>query len=150
VASLKRWETKDPLAVKLAAVTQTLEATGELSFKLVLKEPFGLVIDALAKPSGQVPFIIPERIASTDPNKQIEEIIGSGPFKFEKADFQPGVKAVYTRFKDYLPRSEPPSNLAGGKVVHIDRVEWTAIPDNNIAVAALNAGEVDMFEAPPI
>ncbi|HEX7927856.1 MAG TPA: ABC transporter substrate-binding protein [bacterium] len=150
VASLKRWETKDPLAVKLAAVTKSLEATGELSFTLVLKEPFGLVLDALAKPSGQVPFMMPERLAATDPNKQVEEIIGSGPYKFEKAEFQPGVKAVYTRFKEYVPRSEPTNNLAGGKVAHLDRVEWVVIPDNNTAVAALNAGEVDIFEAPPV
>jgi peptide/nickel transport system substrate-binding protein len=150
VASLRRWQTKDPLAIKLASMTKSLEATGELTFKLELKEPFGLVLDALAKPSGQVPFMMPERQAATDPNKQVEEIIGSGPFKFVKEEFQPGVKAVYTRFKDYRPRSEPPDNLAGGKVANVERIEWVVIPDNNTAAAALNAGEVDMYEAPPV
>jgi peptide/nickel transport system substrate-binding protein len=150
VASLKRWELKGPIGIKLAAVTQSLEATGELVFTLVLKEPFGLVLDALAKPSGEVPFIIPERLAATDPSKQIEDYTGSGPFKFVREEFQPGAKSVYVRFADYLPRAEPPNNLSGGKVVHVDRVEWVAIPDNNTAAAALNAGEVDMYESPPV
>jgi hypothetical protein len=47
---------------------------------LTLKEPFGLVIDALGKPSSNVPFMMPERIAKTDPNQQITDATGSGPW----------------------------------------------------------------------
>ena len=36
---------------------------------------------------------------------------------------------VYDKFKDYKPRAEPPSGLSGGKVVHVDRVEWLNITD---------------------
>ena len=43
---------------------------------------------------------------------------------FVKEEFNPGSKAVYVKFTDYLPRKEPPSLLAGGKVVKVDRVEW--------------------------
>ena len=39
--------------------------------------------------------------------------------------------------------------LAGGKVVKVDRVEWLAISDQQQAVNALLAGEIDYIEAPP-
>jgi peptide/nickel transport system substrate-binding protein len=40
--------------------------------------------------------------------------------------------------------------LAGGKVVKVDRVEWYYVPNKSTAMAALNAGEYDFYEAPSI
>ncbi|SVB13957.1 uncharacterized protein METZ01_LOCUS166811, partial [marine metagenome] len=57
-------------------------------------------------------------------------------------------KVVYEKFADYVPRSEPASAAAGGKVANFDRVEWLYIPDQNSAMNALINGEVDYFEAP--
>ena len=37
--------------------------------------------------------------------------------------------SIYDKFKDYKPRAEPASGLSGGKVVHVDRVEWHNITD---------------------
>ena len=70
-----------------------------------------------AKPSSNVPFIMPERIAKTDASTNITEAIGSGPFKFVKEEWVPGSKVVYVKNTDYVPRKEPPSWAAGGKVV---------------------------------
>ena len=150
VASIKRWGARDSMGRKLMDFTASMEAVSANTFVINLKEPFGLVLDALAKPSSNVPFIMPERVAMTDPNKQIEDFTGSGPFVFVKEEFNPGSKAVYTKFKDYVPRKEPASLLAGGKVVKVDRVEWIYMPDANTAVAAMNAGEMDYYENPPI
>ena len=58
----------------------------------------------------------------------------------------PGSKVVYVKNTDYVPRKEPPSMGAGGKVVKVDRVEWIYIPDSATAAAALIAGEVDWWE----
>ena len=93
---------------------------------------------------------MPERLAKTDPYQQITEMVGSGPFKFVKEEFQPGNKAVYVKNTDYVPRSEPPSWASGGKVVKVDRVEWLVVPDHATAAAALNSGEVDWWENPPL
>src|SRR5690606_35393397 len=60
----------------------------------------------------------------------------------------PGDRAVYVKFDKYKPRSEPPSGLAGGKVVKVDRMEWIAMPEQQTAVNALVAGEIDMIEQP--
>ena len=72
-----------------------------------------------------------------------------GPFKFVKEEWVPGSKVVYVKNTDYVPRKEPPSWAAGGKVVKVDRVEWIYIPDSATAAAALNAGEVDWWEQLP-
>jgi peptide/nickel transport system substrate-binding protein len=77
----------------------------------------------------------------------IDDYIGSGPFKFNKAEWVPGAKAVFEKFADYQPRPEPNSWLSGGKRVHFDRVEWLVM-DPATAAAALQNGEVDWVETP--
>ncbi len=115
VASLKRWGARDGMGQKLMEFTASLKATDAKTITLKLKEAYGLVLESIGKPSSVVPFMMPKRLAETPPDKAIPEQIGSGPFKFEQAEFQPGVRAVYVKNKDYVPRSEPPSWTAGGK-----------------------------------
>ena len=112
-----------------------------------LKSPTGLVLLGLGKPSSNVPFMMPKRVAETDPNTQISDFTGSGPFVFKRDEWKPGDKTVYVKFDKYKPRSEPASGFAGGKVVKVDRVEWRAISDHQQAVNALLAGEIDFIEA---
>ena len=150
VASLKRWGKNDGMGQKLMEYTASLEATDAKTIVLKLKEPYGLVLESIAKPSSYVPFMMPKRLAETHADQQITEQIGSGPFKFVKTEFQPGVKAVYEKNPDYVPRKEPPSWTAGGKVAKVDRVEWIAMPDAQTAVNALQSGEIDFMETVPI
>src|SRR5216117_258553 len=134
----------------MAESTESWTAVNDKTFILKLKKPFPLTLEALAKPSSNVPFIMPERIAKTDASTNITEPIGSGPFKFVKEEWVPGSKVVYVKNTDYVPRKEPPSWAAGGKVVKVDRVEWLYVPDASTASAALAAGEVDFYEQPPV
>jgi peptide/nickel transport system substrate-binding protein len=148
VASLKRWGKNDGMGQKLMDFTKSIEAPDAKTIVLTLSEPYGLVLDSIAKPSSLVPFMMPKRLAETPAGKAIPEQIGSGPFKFVQAEFQPGVKAVYEKNKDYVPRSEPASWAAGGKVVKVDRVEWITMPDAQTAVNALQSGDIDFMENP--
>jgi peptide/nickel transport system substrate-binding protein len=149
-ASLKRWMARDSFGQSLVPVIKEMEGGDDKSFTIRLKEPFPLLIDALAKVSSLVPVIMPERLAKTDPYQQITEMVGSGPFKFAAAEFQPGNKAVYVKNVDYVPRDEPPDWASGGKVVKVDRVEWLNVPDAMTKVVALGAGEVDWWENPAL
>ena len=149
VASIKRWAAKDSMGQKLMTFVSELVAVNPKTLRIVLKEPTGLVLGALGKPSSNVPFMMPRRVAETDPGTQISDFTGSGPFVFKKEEWKPGDKAVYVKFAQYKPRGEAPSGLAGGKVVKVDRVEWRAIPDHQTAINALLAGELDYIEAPP-
>jgi peptide/nickel transport system substrate-binding protein len=149
VASLKRWGKVDSMGQKLMDFTASIEAPDPKTIALKLKEPYGLVLESIAKMSSYVPFMMPKRLAETPPDKQIPEQIGSGPFKFVASEFQPGVKAVYEKNKDYIPRKEPPSWTAGGKIAKVDRVEWITMPDAQTAVNALQSGDIDFLEITP-
>jgi peptide/nickel transport system substrate-binding protein len=149
VASIRRWASRDSMGQTLAKFLASLEATDAHTIKLVLKEPYGLVLDSLAKVGAPVPFMMPERIAKTPGSEQVKEIIGSGPYKFRADLHEPGVKIVLEKFADYKPRSEPPNWASGGKVARLDRVEMLGIPDAQTQVSALIRGEVDYLERVP-
>jgi len=149
VASIKRWAAKDSMGQKLMSVVTDLGAPDAKTIKMVLKEPYGLVLDSLGKPSANVPFMMPKRVADTDPNTQITDYVGSGPFIFKKDEWKPGEKSVYVKNPKYKPRSEPVSGLAGGKIAKVDRVEWITIPDQQTQVSALLNGEIDLVEIVP-
>lgn len=150
VASLRRWAAKDGAGQHLFERVADTPVVDEKTFRIVLKEPYGLLIDALAKTSTPVCYMMKAEVAATDPNTQIKTHIGSGPFKFIEAEYRPGSRVVYERNPDYVPRSEPASGIAGGKRVLLDRVIWDIIPDAQTAANALQTGEVDFFEVPPI
>src|SRR5204862_3213060 len=109
---------------------------------------FPKMLLALGKISTPIAFIMPERIAKTDPFKQISEYIGSGPMRFLKDEWVPGAKAAFERFPGYVPRQESASWLAGGKRMLVERVEWVIMPDPATAAAALQSGEIDWWENP--
>lgn len=149
VASIKRWAAKDATGQKLMTFVASIEVVDAKTFVIKVKEPTGLVLLGLGKPSSNVPFMMPKRVAETDPNTQISDFTGSGPFVFKRDEWKPGDKTVYVKFDKYKPRPEPASGLAGGKTVKVDRVEWRAISDHQQAVNALLAGEIDFIEQPP-
>lgn len=148
IASLKRWGARDGMGQQLMGVMESMTAPDGKTIVLKLKSPYGLVLESIGKISSNVPFMMPKRIAETDPFEQIAEYIGSGPFMFSKEEWVPGSKVVYKKNASYVPRSEAPSAAAGGKIAKVDRVEWTYFPDQNTAMNALISGEVDYFESP--
>ena len=144
--SLARWAVRDTLGQTVAKFVDSWGVQDDRTIKIALKAPFPLMIDALAKPAANEPFIMPEHLAKTDPMQQIKETIGSGPFKFLPQEFVPGSSAAYEKFDGYVPRQEPPDWASGGKVAHFKRIEWKIIPDAATAAAALQSGEVDWWE----
>ncbi|MDA7982044.1 MAG: ABC transporter substrate-binding protein [Alphaproteobacteria bacterium] len=149
VASLRRWWRRDSYGQQLRAAAAELVVVGEREFALRLERPFASVPEALGKISSNVPFIMPARVAATDPDTPITSAVGSGPYRFAEDEWIPGVVAVYERNPDYIPRGEPASNAAGGKVANFDRVEWHYVPDANTALAGLQAGEFHFWEQVP-
>lgn len=149
IASIKRWAEQDKVGRQLMPLVVSMDVIDDKSFKIVLNTPTDVVLTALSKISGLPAFMMPKRIASTPSTQAITDYVGSGPFKFVAAEFKPGVKVVYEKNRDYVPRKEPASWLAGGKVVKVDRVEWVSMPDPMTTVNALLNNEVDYVEAVP-
>lgn len=147
VASLRRWMVRDPAGQSIADRLDAIEAKDDRTIVIRLKKPFASLPVALSK-SQPAPAIMPERIANTDPFRQVTEIVGSGPFRFEPKEYLSGSLAVFTKNKKYIARDEPASYASGGLRAMVDRVEWHIIPDPATAVNALLSGEVDWVEAP--
>ena len=146
--SIRRFTDKDALGGLLAKSTKAMTALDDRTFQIVLNEPFGLMLKALAKSASVPLFVMPKRVAELPISQQLADTTGSGPFVFKKDEWKPGEKVVYVRNPDYKPRAKPPSGLAGGKVAKLDRIEWVSIPDSQTAINALISGEIDMIEAP--
>lgn len=146
VASLKRWSTRSGVGQQLFDFVADISAMDDKTLVMKMKAPYGYVLESLAQISSYVPFMLPKHIAETDPGKPIAEYVGSGPFIFKQDEFVPGVKAVYLKNNAYVPRPEPPSLAAGGKLVKVDRVEWNRATSQAAAVDALLANKVDYVE----
>ncbi len=150
VASLRRWMAVAPMGQTLAAALDEMVAVDDRRLRFRLKRRFPLLIHVLAQATAPVPFIMPERVAQTDPTKQLSDTTGSGPFRFRREEYRTGNIAVYERFAGYLPTPDQGTGLtAGPKQVNFDRVEWHIIPDAATAAAALQRGEVDWYSQPP-
>ena len=147
-ASLERWSKRDAFGQILAAVVDRWAATDDRTLEIRLKRPFPLLLDALAKPDANVAFILPERLARTDASTQVSEMIGSGPYRFQRDEFVSGSRVVYARNDAYVPRQEPSDWASGGKIAHFPRIEWHILPDPATASAALQNGEIDWLEQP--
>ncbi len=145
VTSIQRWGKRDSFGQALMAATHEIDAPDDKTIRFRLKNPFPLLPDALGHYSPNMLAIMPQRLAETDPSKQITEMVGSGPFKFKADERVPGSRVVYEKFAGYVPRNEPAERTAGGKVVHFDRVEWMIIPDVSAVANALTQGELDWW-----
>ena len=150
VASIRRWAARDGLGGALMLATDELSAPDDRTIRFRLKRPFPLLPAALGKVAVPACFMMPERLAATDPFQQIPAVIGSGPYRFKADERIAGARNAYERFDRYKPREGGEADWTSGpKVAHFDRVEWTTMPDAGTAIAALQAGEQDWQENAP-
>lgn len=145
VASLQRYFARDAVGGQLGKKVGKLDVVDAKTFSLALTEPYGLVLNNLAKYAPVAPYMYPKRLISAGPDVPISEVIGSGPYMFDKAAWQPGSKIVLRRNPDYVARTEPQDILAGSRAAGSDAIEINIIPDSQTSISALLAGEVDMI-----
>ena len=148
IASIRRFAARISFADALMSATEELSALDDRTVRFRLKRPFPHLPEALAGPGGNVPAIMPERLAATSAFKPVAEIIGSGPYRFLADEHVTGARAAYERFPLYQPRPDGPLGFTTGpKIAHFDRVEWLTL-DQFSAMAALRNGEVDWKDSP--
>jgi peptide/nickel transport system substrate-binding protein len=149
VASINRWSKRDAFGQALMQRTDDLSAPDDKTIQFRLKQPFSLLPDALGHGASNICAIMPERLANTDPFKQVTEMVGSGPYRFLTKERVPGSFVAYERFDKYVPRPDgTPDFIAGPKIVNFDRVEWHVTPDPSTSAGALQSGEMDWWEYP--
>ena len=136
VASIRRWGARDGFGQALLAATDEISAPDDRTIVFRLKYPFPLLPDALAKTPPSMCPIMPERLAATDPYKQVTEMVGSGPYRYKADERVAGSRVVYERNTKYVPRPDgTPDGTAGPKIAHFDRIEWQIIPDAGTVAA---------------
>jgi peptide/nickel transport system substrate-binding protein len=150
VASIRRWAARDGAGQHMMQRVRDVSMGDARTIIVRFKEPYGIALDAFAKTSTPFCFMMREREALTDPMQKIETIVGSGPFIMNERETRAGTQYVYDRNPNYVPRPEPASWIAGGKVAHVDRVIILNVPDAQTQIAALQAGEVDFVETPSL
>ena len=149
-ASMRRWGGRDASGKEIFARVSDVSVKDDKTFQLVLREPYGLTIDMMSKATTSCLFIMRKKEADNDVNTPITEYIGSGPFTLNRQMTRNGALYVYDRNPNYVPRNEPASGTAGGKVAKVDRVIWQNIVDAQTALGALQNGEIDFYEGPPV
>ena len=87
VATIQRFGKRNPFVETLMSRTDEITAVSDKVIRFRLKKPFALLPNALAEIYCA---IMPERLAKTDPMKQVSEAMGSGPFRFVAAERIPG------------------------------------------------------------
>ncbi|MDB5393611.1 MAG: hypothetical protein JWM91_1117 [Rhodospirillales bacterium] len=148
IPSIRRWGARDGFGQMMMRFVDAFEVIDDRKFRIKLTKAFPMLPAALGKSNSSQCFIMPERMAKTDPMTQVTESIGSGPFRFLRDEWVPGAHAAWAKFDGYIPRKEPVSGIAGGRIAAVDRVEWSIITDAATAMAALQAGEQDIWDIP--
>jgi peptide/nickel transport system substrate-binding protein len=82
VASIRRFAPRVIFANALMETTDELSAPDDRTVRFRLKRPFPHLPEALAGPGGNVPAIMPERLAAESPFKPVAEIVGTAPTVF--------------------------------------------------------------------
>jgi peptide/nickel transport system substrate-binding protein len=148
-ASIRRWGARDGFGQALMAATDEISAPDDKTIVVRLKYPFPLLPDALGKTPPSMCPIMPERLAMTDPYKQVTEMVGSGPYRYKADERVAGSLVVYERNTKYVPRQNgTPDGTTGPKIAHIDRIEWHIIPDPATVAATVQRGEIDWWLVP--
>ena len=84
VASIRRWAVRDGAGQHMMARVKDLSKKDDKTFVIALKEPYGLMLEVMAKTATPLLYIMRKKEAEHDPNQQITEYIGSGPFTYNR------------------------------------------------------------------
>ena len=150
IASIKRWGKRDAMGHKLMDFVKEFKAVDAKTFQMILKEPYGLVLDSLGKPSSQR-ALHDAQARRRDRRRSSRSTARSARVRSSTSTPSPSpARSTSTSRTPSTSRAASrASGLAGGKVVKVDRVEIIEMPDPQQQVNALIAGEIDLIEQPP-
>ena len=136
VASLKRWGQVATLGRVLWPNVVSIEAKDSYTVVLSLKQPSGSLIYGLSDASA---VIYTREVAETAGANQVNEVIGTGPYRFVEHKAARHVKLA--RFSDYAARSEPPDGFSGKRTAWLDEILFIPVPDTAVRLAGVENGE---------
>jgi len=136
VASLKRWGQVATLGKVLWPNVESIEAKDPYTVVVFLKQPSASFVYGLAEPSA---VILTREVAETAGPGQVNEFIGTGPYRFVEHKADRHIKLA--RFKEYAARSEPPNGFSGKRTAWLDEILFIPVPDTAVRMAGVESGE---------
>ena len=147
LASIERWRTQvGTPGVMWDLAKPTTSKVDDKTFKVSPTQPFGLWVDYWAQDKTNV--IPKSTLDATGEEETLTDYTGSGPF--QHVEWDPGARNLVKRNEAYIPRDEPKSGMAGGRVALLDSFEVLEVPDAATRVAALLSGEIDVVTDAPV
>ena len=134
---------------KMLSFVDRITVDDAKTFGIKLKSPTGLVLLALGKPSSNVPFMMPKRVAETDPNKQIADFIGLRPVRLQARRVEAGRQDRLRQIRQVQAALRAAVRPGGRQGRESRPRRMAADPRHQQAVNALLAGEIDLYRAPP-
>ncbi|WP_431285845.1 ABC transporter substrate-binding protein [Humitalea sp. 24SJ18S-53] len=110
---------------------ERIEATGPLTIRIHLKEPSAAFLSQLTDRAG---MIVSPRAAEAAGRDFGQRPVCAGPFRFVERIAQSRI--VVDRFADYWDASR----------IHLNRITYLPIPDNNARLANVQSGAVEFAE----
>ena len=140
VVSMERWLEHSSRA-KAAFSNATFEAEDDYTVLLKMEGPNRIALSVLSSPT-QMPAIMPKEIVESAGEEGVDELIGTGPYKFEEWKQDQYIKL--TRFDDYQPSSDPSDGPAGKREAFIKDLYFMVVTDSSTRVAGIQTGEYDI------
>ncbi len=106
-----------------------------------LDRPNAMFLAILARPDCAMAPVIHR--SSLNPDGTWSKPVGTGPFRF--LEWKRGEMVRLGRFENYANRGGPIDGYTGGKRPLVDEVQFTVVPDNATAIAALKTGNLDII-----
>ena len=146
IASIKRWGAKDAMGQKMTCVKE-MKATGDSTFTFMLN---GQPVWSFKRSANHRPMCRSSCLRVSLQRRRVSKSLSTlvPALRVPERRVETGDKAEFAKFEKYVPRSEPGDGLTGGKVVHVDKVVWKVIRDQQTKMNALSKGEIDVIESP--
>lgn len=133
-------ETKSPIAGALFGPVALVQAVGDRTVVIRLKEPFAPFLDNLTDPRAMV---IDAQAAQQLWDQFGRKPVGTGPFRFQ--EWRSADRIIFARNPEY--RWAPASAHAGPP--YVERLVVRIMPESAAQVAAFERGELSVLSVPP-
>jgi peptide/nickel transport system substrate-binding protein len=143
LASMDRWGGLSGIGGNLMSMIDNTKTVDDYTIEFTLAQPYGMFQTALAL-TNQGCAIYPKSVMDAAGKKQIDEPVGTGPYKF--VEHQPDRLIRLERFDDYAALPGKPSGYGGHKYAYVDEIHLIPVSDEAARVAGLQAGDYDFPE----
>src|SRR5438876_239635 len=133
-------DTMSPIAGSLFGPVADVQAAGDFTVTIKLKEPFAPFLDNLTDPRAMI--VSPQAVRDLG-DKFGRSPVGTGPFKFQ--EWRSADRIIFARNPDYV---WAPSTVHAGPPF-VDRVVLRIMPESAAQVAAFERGELSVLALPP-